>query len=584
MTTPIGRHTRLLSLRHLAGIVLVSMATVAGSVNALADRPYFSAIIHNYYIAGLFIFCVCAFFIGVCILMSSCLGNGTGGISQAIAILVTTQGIFLWPRADALVSFAIPGLIILLEACALILIFRSKSPFDDLVLLKEKKYIFMLAIVYALALYLLALRSLHTLSFFNSKDFAIYNQTFWNTVHGRLFQNSTYGSNLACHNTWFFLLLVPFYYFFPSPETLIGLKIAFVALAAIPYYLIIKDILYRPCRLVMMIVFFFYPFLIAQAFTPPHEIGFAPAVILCAYYFFRRNSLCLFIISLIIMLSIKEHLAMVALAFGVFAFFSKKGLRWTVLPIALGILWAVISYEIIVHFQKVYRSHADASWFLTSFKHVLHHDANTSLHLVLERANISSWFRVKPAFLLFAPLGFVVPLMSWTCLLGLPEFALNLLADRPSMFTPQWHYNIAVSVFLLIACAEGIRKISRIRLAALTAGQIQLALSIIILSLTLIHSYTWLPLIRIRTETQVVASLRRSLTHVPRDAFVTVPQRLAIAVSDRLKYSLLETGVLGDYVVTDEPHCLVPLSPADGYQLIYREDDVCLYKRINYRR
>ena len=570
---------RALSLRHLTGILTLTLLFDTCLIFSLADQTFFAGLFHNHYAVSLMIITTFALFLIATRALGALTGNGKDGITQALVILAVMHGAFLWPRADKVLPLAVALAIVSLAAGALVCVFRSKRAFDAIDARAETRYVWLMVALYACVLYALSWRTLHALSFFNSKDFAIYNQTFWNTVHGRFFENSTYGSNLSCHNTWFFLLLVPFYFIVPRPETLLALKIAFLALAALPYHRVIKDILTPPARLVMTAVFLLFPFLIAGAFTPPHEIGFAPAVILLTYYFFRRGAFGPFALSLIIMLSIKEHLALVALAFGIFAFFSKKGPRWVLLPVLAGIFWAGFSYAVITHFQKTYQSGADASWFLANFKRMARHGDAGSLRLMLERSNISSWFRAKPLFLLFAPLGFIVPVISPVCLLGFPEFALNLLADRSSMFTPQWHYNIVVSVFLLISCAEGIRKISHLKFAALTGARIQLACAIIILSLTLIHAYTWLPLARVQKSRGYAVSVRRALAMVPSGAFVTVPQPAAILISNRPRYSLLETCVYGDYVLTDQPRCLLSVSPADGYTLAYAEDGICLYKK-----
>ncbi|MCM8789826.1 MAG: DUF2079 domain-containing protein [Candidatus Omnitrophica bacterium] len=214
-----------------------------------------------------------------------------------------------------------------------------------------------------------ALRQYNLFSNFNPKDFAIYNQTFWNTIHGRIFQNTTYGSNFSCHNSPFFFLLVPFYYLFPHPLTLQYIKTILLLSSLIPFYLIIRQIITSECAiLALMLTFLLFPFLISQNFVAPHEITYAPFFALFTYYFYQRRKFCLYILFLLITLFIKEHLALVAIMFGIHALWNRRNLRWIIFPIAVGIIWGLFSLWVINYFQKIYNSHIDAAWFIVDLK------------------------------------------------------------------------------------------------------------------------------------------------------------------------------------------------------------------------
>lgn len=80
---------------------------------------------------------------------------------------------------------------------------------------------------------------------FDQEDLAIFNNTFYNTVHGRPFWFTIHGgySYLGDHLELTLLLLVPFYYFFQSPLTLLFFQIFLYALAAWPLYLIFNSLL-----------------------------------------------------------------------------------------------------------------------------------------------------------------------------------------------------------------------------------------------------------------------------------------------------------------------------------------------------
>lgn len=165
---------------------------------------------------------------------------------------------------------------------------------------KENLLIAVIVTLYAVFWIIVGISRLETFSFFNPKDFATYNQTFWNTLHGRWFQNTTYGSNFACHNAPFYFLLLPFYALFPTAATLIVLRDILLALSVIPFYAIVREIFPNPnekpsaiSHLLLIFIYLFNPYIAGINLMPPHEPTFAPFFIFSTYYFFRTRQFTL---------------------------------------------------------------------------------------------------------------------------------------------------------------------------------------------------------------------------------------------------------------------------------------------------
>lgn len=177
--------------------------------------------------------------------------------------------LLLWPAQETKQLLFIPIIMIILNQ----VVFFSVLLWGDGILVidvfRQKKIIIIGMIFYSILFIYLGIQKYHNFTFFNPKDFAIYNQTFWNTIHGRVFQNSTYGSNFTCHNSVFFFLLVPFYFLFPFPQTLLVLQTIFLALSTIPFYMIAKRSLNDYALLLLTLSFMSYPYLISQNLTPP---------------------------------------------------------------------------------------------------------------------------------------------------------------------------------------------------------------------------------------------------------------------------------------------------------------------------
>jgi len=99
-------------------------------------------------------------------------------------------------------------------------------------------------------------------SLYNGLDLAIFNHTFWQTIHGNFFGSSINPpSYFGDHFAPFLILLIPFYWLIPHPLTLLFLQTLFLASSAIPLYLIAKR--YLPSRWVILVTlsWLFNPFL-----------------------------------------------------------------------------------------------------------------------------------------------------------------------------------------------------------------------------------------------------------------------------------------------------------------------------------
>lgn len=361
-----------------------------------------------------------------------------------------------------------------------------------------KKVLALIAIAYFIFISFLILQNYFNDTLFNMKDFRIYEETFRNTIHGRFFQNSVYGSNFACHNTWFFLLIIPFYYIIPHPMTPMVIKTLLISFSVIPFYLIAKLHVKVNAIIPLVLCFLFYPYIISQNFLPQHEICYLPFFLLFTIYFFKVNKFKSFIIFLILILSIKEHLALIAIMFGIRAFFQKKTMRWVAVPILFGILWAIFSFLILSHFREVYSSLPVGTWLIDDFKTRFLYSGDTiisSLKNGLLTSNLANSFTMgSVAFKLLLPIGIIIPLLGPITYLCLPELGLNLLSNRSALLSPTWHYNVVVACCLLIGMIEGLSVISKsrfIKRLMIDEETMVLLTSFFMLASTVMYFYLW---------------------------------------------------------------------------------------------
>jgi uncharacterized membrane protein len=461
---------------------------------------------------------------------------------------------------------------------------RKDVPFS----FTTRQEIFILGIIIAISFLFfsfMSIRQYANFSFFNAKDFAIYNQIFYNSMHGRFFENSAYGSHFAEHNSPFLFLLLPLYYFLPHPLTLLLTKIMMLSLSVIPFYLIARAKVGRAAAFGLTLAYLFYPYLVSQNFTPPHEITYAPFFILFTFYFYLRGSFIPYLIFLLLSLSIKEHVALLSIALGLLAAWEKKSRRWVITPIILGLAWSILSLFILSYFRSLYPSHPQGAWLLENIKMRLGKPAAHPLAQVqsfLLGSNAAHWYVLRYASLLITPLGIIAPFFSNVIFLCLPELALNFLSDRPGIFMLPYHYNILVSCFLLIAAADGIKTISSgrwvetLRLRYDTAA---LVCSLLIAALVIVHAYSWVWLIGKEKNKAYIQAMHEAIRILPPDAFVTTSRNFAIHVSARSQYNLIEDKQFGDYILIDES-CREyrPQIPGD-YRKMFGSNGILLLKK-----
>jgi uncharacterized membrane protein len=186
-----------------------------------------------------------------------------------------------------------------------------------------------LAAAYSLAYITLSVlrhESYHSSGF----DLGLFNQVFWNTTQGRLFESTMSQalpvphSLLGDHFSPVFLLFMPFYLAFPHPETLVVIQTLALALGAWPVYLLAKlELPAGFAPLWVLVYFLFVPVAYINLFDF-HEVAFAVAPLGFALYFLERGRRGWFLLSLLFTFLVKEEMALIGIGFGVYALLGKR--------------------------------------------------------------------------------------------------------------------------------------------------------------------------------------------------------------------------------------------------------------------
>jgi len=183
--------------------------------------------------------------------------------------------------------------------------------------------------------------------YYDLLDLAIINQVFFNSAQGNLFASTIHPpSYLGDHFTPILLFLLPVYYIFQSPITLLILQSFFLGLAAWPIFLIAKNILGKTWAIFFALIFLFNPLVANINLFEFHFIPLAIFLILWAIYFYQKEKFFTFLLFIILSLLVREDVSLVIFMFGFLALLDRKKLKWIISPMLISTFYFLIALKI----------------------------------------------------------------------------------------------------------------------------------------------------------------------------------------------------------------------------------------------
>jgi len=163
------------------------------------------------------------------------------------------------------------------------------------------------------------------------RDLGLFDQVFWNTVHGRPFE-STMSLGLAQPHSFFsdhfsplLWVIVPFYALIPEPQTLLVVQTLALALGAWPVYLVARHRLAAGYeRLLWVAVYFFFVPLTHINLFDFHEIVLAVPLLGFALYFIDSGDMTRFWFAFAAALLVKEEVALIGVGFAAYVILERK--------------------------------------------------------------------------------------------------------------------------------------------------------------------------------------------------------------------------------------------------------------------
>ncbi|MGC8959180.1 MAG: DUF2079 domain-containing protein [Chloroflexia bacterium] len=398
--------------------------------------------------------------------------------------------------------------------------------------------------------------------FMQGSDLALFEQTFWNTAQGRLFETSlehpSLGdttSQLAVDLMLFNLFIVPFYVLFPSTYTLLFIQTVAVGLGAVPVYLLAKHKLRtEAAALIFAVAYLLHPYVIVITISEFQPRAFAMVFLLATLEALEKEAFRPFLLFLVLLLLCRTDVALVVIMLGVYAFLARKPWPYGVSAIAAGAGWFILGVLVLVpylaggkpffHFGLIY-SH-------------LGRDAGEIIRTVLTRPGyvLSYMFthsKIKYILLMFVPLAFLPLLSPRVLLLTIPTLVINLLSEAPATTSIYGHYQALLIPPLLVATISAVHRIGNILWARcawcrrrwnqrnLVIRVSLLTLLVVALASTRFNSIV--SLVRARPSPERIAAAEKMISLIPPDAPVSAYSELLSHLSHRRYLYYFPQGV-----------------------------------------
>ena len=288
-------------------------------------------------------------------------------------------------------------------------------------------------------------------------DQGTYRQILWTTLHGKLFWCSFTASHGLCdlgvHMDLILGLLLPFYWLFPFPLTLLTIQIVFLALGAIPLYLLAKEKINARAGLLFAVFYLTNNFVVQSIIEGFQARTFSMPLYLFAFYSLYKKRYLLLKLFLLLLCISHEVNSLLVFMLGVYMALFREEKKMGALTAAAGLAWFILCIKV---FQPYFGVHEPlgALYFMVEGKAV-----GDPLKIILycfshpleimQRA--FSYPKLNYFIRLFAPLGFLSLFGPKELLIALPVFLQNFILSEHLIKIEIPRYTMALIPFIFIS-------------------------------------------------------------------------------------------------------------------------------------
>ena len=352
----------------------------------------------------------------------------------------------------------------------------------------KRKYVLALLceiILYSMIFSFVTVKRMYSLQTF-SYDLGNYNQAFYTTLfEGRLFYYTAdlpanpSGSLFGVHFTPLFFILLPIYFLYPRPETLLIVQSIVIGLGALPiYYMTTRKLKNELLGLLLAGLYLLNPAVQGINWYDFHPEAFIPFFMLSALHFFDTQKTAMYFAFILLALSCTQFVSICIIFMVIYlllrCYFEKKRaieefyckeVKILLLTILLAIIWLALSLHITHLFNpyiqvmsgKIYWEELDAETLLeVPIKAVLN-PMNA-----LRAISYDFYEKIIYALILFGTVMFLPLLEPCILICFIPWLSIAFLSNYPPFYQLGLQYPAFVVPFLFYGTVLGLRKLTNL--------------------------------------------------------------------------------------------------------------------------
>ncbi|MBI5035485.1 MAG: DUF2079 domain-containing protein [Chloroflexi bacterium] len=444
-------------------------------------------------------------------------------------------------------------------------------------------------------------------------DLAQYDQLIWNSLNGRLLENSFIVDAplfLGKSFTPILLALVPLYALWTDARTLLILQIVACGIGALPLYWFARRRVGYLLALAIVVAYFLSPLQGYINIGEFHEIALVIPFLSFALYFLWRRHDAGFLVCLFLALITKEEVAFITIAFGAYIFLVQRRYAFGAILALFGGAWGIAVLQYVVPFFQGKGAGTTFYYFgsgAIAGAKIRYAYLGTNLAEIIQtvftRPDIVWAHVVIPAKIefvlhLLVPLAFM-PLIGLEFLfLALPTFGYSLLSDFASQYSIAAAYTPPFIPFLFFASVVGVARVLALARTPIAARQLKATLAALIFvtaGLSYYFNSPWLLGRQFDSEPYTLtphkALADQLMKMIPADASVVAQTELIARFSERrfiYEIPLIPDYRQADYLFADPTRQWYNVHAgfwsdflASGYfQVVTRQDGYLIAKRI----
>jgi uncharacterized membrane protein len=433
----------------------------------------------------------------------------------------------------------------------------------------KPKPIYLLAAGYGIILSILSINKLFQFKT-QSYDMAIFNQVFWNTLHGRFMfsmPECCYPAHpptfLGAHFSPLIILLLPIYALYQSPYTLLVIQSFALAIPVVFIHRIASKRLSRWPTWAIVVAYGLYPGVLWPSLSDFHLESFVPLAYLMLYYFWDEDRRTLFILSYVFLLSIFEYTSVIGLSFLWYAWLKgKRHYTGKIISTKVLLLLAVLSIAWFVGASLVLQ-------FVWPQRGTYLQNYWSPLNLGLDSLPKATYWLTLLVTLGFAPL--LAPLELIT---AAPWFVASVFSNFPIYYTLPWQYSALVAGPFLVAAIFTLQRLARLKFYRALAG------------LTLVGLVTLSPfgVYALVNHPSFVLSLPGDNAYAGHRALSIIPSNASVLAQDNILPFLVDRIVpaFSNYPTDSLPPSYIAIDFPQKYYFLHDPPDAPMQQQVDY--